>query len=152
MQKVTFAGSEQLPEYHSFDGEQSIELHPGDIGNLSDAKAEQVLADFPDEFLAGEHEIDVERAPKEPSSEVYPPDPPADPAAPPADPSADPASDLVDVEALKAELGELKVAPLLERAKDAGVPDEEIKALSKRGTAKAKIVDAIVAAVEAAQA
>lgn len=72
MSEVTYVGSD---EYHGFDpgdDNRPVSFYPGDRVKVSPAKAEQLLADFPDDFKSA-----GAKAPPPPSKE----EPPAPPTA-----------------------------------------------------------------------
>ena len=47
---VRFNGTKHLKHYHGFDGKASIDFEPGDVQKVTDAKAEQLFADFGEAF------------------------------------------------------------------------------------------------------
>jgi hypothetical protein len=69
MQEVTFIATEQLDEYHGSDSEtgSAVDLGHGDSAKVSKEKAEQLLADFPNNFEKGK------------VADPPPPPPPPDP-------------------------------------------------------------------------
>lgn len=53
MQEVKFSSTEQIKEYHGFDGKdgkQAISLQDGEALPVSDEKAKKLVADFPENF------------------------------------------------------------------------------------------------------
>ena len=56
MQKLKFKATESLKMYASVDGEMSISFLDGESLEVSDDKAEQMLADFPENFSGGSKE------------------------------------------------------------------------------------------------
>jgi hypothetical protein len=54
MKSLTFSASEALEEYHSIDQDVPVDAVDGETIEVSDEKAEQLLADFADNFAEGE--------------------------------------------------------------------------------------------------
>lgn len=48
--KVQFKATAALAEYHGFDDSKEVDLLDGEKINVSEAKAKQLLSDFPDNF------------------------------------------------------------------------------------------------------